>query len=129
MRKKRILVVEDDLVIRDVVDDVLAEVGFDVIPATSGKQALDYLRDDEPPDLVILDLMLPLVSGWQVMEHLRSEARLMRVPVIVTTAVSADRPRGATTVLPKPFTVRALLEAVASAVPTDGESQRPGSPG
>jgi DNA-binding response OmpR family regulator len=114
MSKKRVLVVEDDLTIRDIVQDLLGQAGYDVIPATSGKQAMDYLQVDQgaPPDLVILDLMLPLVSGWQVLERIRSDERLSRIPVIVTTAVTADRPPGATVVLQKPFSARALLEAV-----------------
>ncbi len=113
---KTVLLVEDDLAIRDIVHDVLLDTGYDVVPATSGKQALDYLDTEAAPDLVILDLMLPLVSGWQVMERLRSDERFRATPVIITTAVCADRPAGSTAVLTKPFSGRALLEAVATAV-------------
>jgi CheY-like chemotaxis protein len=116
MPKKTVLLVEDDLAIRDIVHDVLLQTGYDVVPATSGKQALDYLTTEPPPDLVILDLMLPLVSGWQVMETMRADERFCGTPVIVTTAVGADRPAGAAAVLNKPFSARALLEAVAAAV-------------
>jgi CheY-like chemotaxis protein len=115
MGGKTVLLVEDDHVIRDLVHDVLMQIGYDVIPAGSGKQALDYLLTSAAPDLVILDLMLPLVSGWQVMEVLRSEDRFAGTPVIITTAASSDRPSGATAVLNKPFSARALLEAVAAA--------------
>jgi DNA-binding response OmpR family regulator len=116
MASKQVLVVEDDLPIRDILQDVLVQAGYDVIPATSGKQALEYLDSDpgDPPDLIILDLMIPLVSGWQVLERVRSDQRLCGIPVIVTTAVTTDRPTGATVVLNKPFSVRALLEAIAS---------------
>jgi DNA-binding response OmpR family regulator len=116
MTSKQVLVVEDDLPIRDLLQDVLVQAGYDVIPATSGKQALEFLDADQcaPPDLVILDLMLPLVSGWQVLERIRGDQRLSAIPVIVTTAVTADRPPGATVVLNKPFSVRALLEAITS---------------
>jgi two-component system response regulator CpxR len=116
MTSKQVLVVEDDLPIRDLLQDVLVQAGYDVIPATSGKQALEYLDadPDTPPDLIILDLMLPLVSGWQVLDRIRGDRRLSAIPVIVTTAVTSDRPPGATVVLNKPFSVRALLEAVTS---------------
>lgn len=114
MGDKTVLVVEDDLDTRDFIGDLLSDAGHDVIPADSGKQALDYLLDaaESPPDVVVLDLMLPLVSGWQVLEMMRSNERLAEVPVIVTTGVSRDRPPGATLVLKKPFRVLELLRAI-----------------
>lgn len=121
MRDKTVLVVEDDLDTRDFIGDLLADAGHDVIPADSGKQALDYLltTTESPPDLVVLDLMLPLVSGWQVLEMMRSDERLAGVPVIVTTGVSRDRPPGATMVLKKPFSVVELLQAIDSLTMSD----------
>jgi len=103
--EKTILLIEDDLDTREALDDLLSDAGYEVIPATSGKQAIEYLLadPDRPPDAVVLDLMLPLVSGWQVLELIRSDPRLAAVPVIVTTGVSADRPPGATVVLKKPI--------------------------
>jgi two-component system response regulator CpxR len=120
MTAKQVLVVEDDLPIRDIMQDVLMQAGYDVIPATSGKQAMEFLDADHaaPPDLIILDLMIPLVSGWQVLERIRGDQRLSGIPVIVTTAVTTDRPPGATVVLNKPFSVRALLEAITSTAST-----------
>ena len=116
MGDKTVLVVEDDLDTRDFIGDLLADVGHDVIPAATGKQALDYLLADTEslPDIVVLDLMLPLVSGWQVLEKMRSDQRLVDVPVIVTTGISSDRPPGATMVLKKPFSVLQLLQAIES---------------
>jgi two-component system response regulator (stage 0 sporulation protein F) len=105
MEEKTILLVEDDLDTREALDDLLSEAGYEVIPATSGKQAIEYLLadPDRPPDAVVLDLMLPLVSGWQVLELIRADSRLAGIPVVVTTGVSADRPPGATVVLKKPI--------------------------
>jgi DNA-binding response OmpR family regulator len=116
MEEKTVLVVEDDLDTRDFIGDLLMDAGHDVIPAGTGKQALDYLLSqlESPPDVVVLDLMLPLVSGWQVLERMRSEQRLAGVPVIVTTGISSDRPPGATMVLKKPFSVFELLQAIDS---------------
>jgi DNA-binding response OmpR family regulator len=81
--------VEDDLDTREALDELLSGAGYEVIPATSGKQAIEYLLADpyRPPDAVVLDLMLPLVSGWQVLELIRADSRLAAVPVIVTTGV------------------------------------------
>ena len=68
-RRKELLLVEDDLDVRDTLQDLLESEGLDVIPAANGKQALDFLTLNDPPgaDLVILDLMMPLVSGWEVL--------------------------------------------------------------
>lgn len=116
MQGKTVLLVEDDHTIRDLLQDQLEEDGYDVVPASNGKQALDYLILDAspPPDLIILDLMTPLVTGWQVLEHLRSDPALARVPVIVVTATSANRPAAGVTVLRKPFRLETLFATMAS---------------
>jgi CheY-like chemotaxis protein len=114
MRAKTVLLVEDDLSIRDIVQDELEEGGYDVVPATNGKQAIEYLTLDATshPDLIILDLMTPIVTGWQVLEQLRANPELSRIPVIVVTAASADKPTGATAVLRKPFRMETLFATV-----------------
>ena len=67
----RCLLVEDDLDVRDTLQDLLESEGFDVVPAANGKQAIDFLTLNQPAgaDLVILDLMMPMVSGWEVLER------------------------------------------------------------
>jgi CheY-like chemotaxis protein len=114
MRPKTVLLVEDDLAIRDVMQDQLEEDGYDVVPASNGRQAIEYLTLDAStrPDLIILDLMTPIVTGWQVLEQLRASPRLSSIPVIVVTASSANKPGGAITVLRKPFRLEALFATV-----------------
>jgi CheY-like chemotaxis protein len=114
MLGKTVLLVEDDLTIRDLLQDELEEDGYDVVPASNGKQALDYLILDAspPPDLIILDLMTPIVTGWQVLEHLRNNPALAQIPVIVVTATPADRPARGVTVLRKPFHMDALFDTI-----------------
>jgi CheY-like chemotaxis protein len=114
MSPSTILLAEDDLEIRDVVQDVLEEIGCDVIPARTGKQALDFLSNDprSPPDMVILDLMMPLVTGWQVLEMIQRDPALAGVPVVILTAATQDRPSGVAALLQKPFQVDHLLETV-----------------
>lgn len=109
-----ILLAEDDLEIRDAVQDLLEEIGCDVIPARTGKQALDFLSNDprSPPDIVILDLMMPLVTGWQVLEVIQRDPALAGVPVVILTAATQDRPSGVAALLQKPFQVEHLLETV-----------------
>jgi CheY-like chemotaxis protein len=115
MQEERIiLLVEDDPDTREALDGLLSDAGYDVIPAASGKQAIDYLLADpvHPPDVVVLDLMLPLVSGWQVLELIRGDPRLTSVPVVVTTGVAADRPPGATLVMTKPIDVSRFVQEI-----------------
>ena len=112
---KRVLLVEDDLELRDIVQDILEEEGYDVIPAADGRQALEYLRATTPgedaPAVLILDLMMPIVNGWEVLSAIEDDARL-RVPVIVVSASGRSWPRGATAYLHKPFNLAELLDAV-----------------
>ena len=114
MGMKTVLLVEDDLDVRDLLQDYLEGKGFDVVPAGTGKQALDFLMSEgaPPPDIVILDLMMPLVNGWQVLEQMRNQPQLAQVPVVVLTAATSDKPTGASAVVRKPFQPDALVETM-----------------
>lgn len=115
MAQKLVLLVEDDPDIRDIVQDVLEAEGYDVVPASHGKQALEFLNDvrnTEPPALVILDMMMPLVDGRHVLEAIRSDATLSSVPVVVMSAVAHEKPVGAAAFLRKPFSLDTLFDAV-----------------
>ena len=114
LRSRTILLADDDLDMRDVVQDLLEESGYDVIPARTGRQALDFLSMDPeaPPALVILDLMMPIVTGWQVLEAIQRDSKLFKVPVVIISATCQDRPTGATAFLRKPFQIEELLETV-----------------
>jgi signal transduction histidine kinase/CheY-like chemotaxis protein len=81
----RVLVVDDERANRDLLRGVLEPVGFDVILAGGGQEALQ-LAEDAPPDLVLLDLMMPGVSGFDVVERLRDNAATKAIPIIVLTA-------------------------------------------
>jgi CheY-like chemotaxis protein len=116
MAQKMVLLVEDDPDIRDIVQDVLEAEGYDVVPASHGKQALEFLNDvrNAPPALVILDMKMPLVSGRRVLEVMQSDLALASVPVVVMSAVSQEKPAGASAFLRKPFSLDSLFEAVRS---------------
>jgi two-component system chemotaxis response regulator CheY len=125
--EKKVLLVEDDLDLRDVVQDVLEEEGYDVVPAADGRQALEYLRvssrSDDAPALLILDLMMPIMNGWAVLEAMRTEPSL-RVPVIVVSASAGSRPKGVAGYLRKPFSLFDLLSTVHESV----RAPRPSEP-
>src|SRR5256885_1416543 len=103
----RILIVDDEEVLRDVLDAVLRREGFDVVMAASGEQALAVLDDDDAIDLVILDVMLPGISGIDTLRAVRISNP--NLPVIVITAYSSidgaieAMKHGAFHYIPKPF--------------------------
>src|SRR5216683_1405811 len=86
----QILVVEDDAAIRGLVSDVLRDDGYDVREATNGVEALEQLRY-ERPDLIVLDLMMPVMDGWAFVEECRRKRVCGDVPIVVTSA-SHDLP-------------------------------------
>jgi len=119
MAANRVLLVEDDLDIRDTLQDLLESEGMDVIPAANGKQAIDFLTLNDPPgaDLVILDLLMPLMSGWEVLEVLSSNPTLKRIPVIVLSGMQVSRPERATELVRKPFTYETLVASIRNVLP------------
>ena len=115
MRKSRILLVEDDADIAEALKDVLTDQGHAVRTARNGKDALVALADGELPQLIFLDLMMPLMDGAQFREAQLKDARISRIPVVL---VSADRgvaeralEMGVDAWLAKPTTPERLLAA------------------
>ena len=115
----RILVAEDDSSIAQLIAYNLAQDGHLLTVVSDGSSALRALRAS-PPDLLILDLLLPLQSGWQVLRELRRRRELPSAapPVLVVSALACERLKrelansGAQRVLGKPFSVKDLLETV-----------------
>jgi len=109
-----ILVVEDDLVLRETLVYNLAKQGYDVNAAVDGRQAVEMARQ-RPPDLVLLDIMLPKLDGFEVCRLLRQE---LRAPIIMLTARTDEVDKvvglevGADDYLTKPFSMRELLARI-----------------
>jgi CheY-like chemotaxis protein len=109
-----VLLVEDDEDIRAMMAMVLELDGFQVTEAADGIEALRLLRENPPPYLVLLDLMMPGLNGADVLQRIRRDPRLAHLPVVVVSGDSnarklADR-LGADACLFKPVDVRTLLE-------------------
>jgi CheY-like chemotaxis protein len=108
----KILVVEDDEDAREAMVALLQMKGYHAVPAGNGREALDYLDQASAPDLIILDLWMPVMDGW----HFRSEQiknpRLAHIPVIVVTALSDRADVDANEVIIKPVDVDRLLTTV-----------------
>jgi DNA-binding response OmpR family regulator len=105
-----VLVVDDDEAERAAVADLMRGDGFDVVQAEDGAVALALLEQGAPPGLILLDLMMPGMNGWQLLEAMERTARFADIPVIVLTAFGAAKglPAGCR-VLHKPFDGDVLL--------------------
>jgi DNA-binding response OmpR family regulator len=109
----RVLVVDDDLTIAEVVGDYLRDAGLETRHAADGQSALSLARE-WPPDLVVLDLMLPGLDGLEVCRRLRAGQRQQPLPVIMLTALGEEADRvagletGADDYVTKPFSPREL---------------------
>jgi CheY-like chemotaxis protein len=113
----KILVVEDEPENRLLIGIVLSTEGYQVIPAVDGADALERMAQ-EPPDLILLDLMMPQMSGVEVLERLRADPATASIPVIVLTALAQERDiehavsRGAQGYVIKPFEPDELLKRI-----------------
>jgi two-component system chemotaxis response regulator CheY len=83
---RKILVVEDDQAIREVLTEVLRYEGFDAFGAANGREALSLLEGREAPSLIILDLMMPVMNGWEFLDRIHQTPALAAIPVIVASA-------------------------------------------
>jgi CheY-like chemotaxis protein len=109
----KILVVDDDPDQRAVAAELLTLVGYEVVVACDGHDALDLLRAGLRPRVIVLDLAMPRMSGWAFLERLRGPER-SSVPVVVTSGdVGTRRPEGADLCLEKPIDPSELRSAVA----------------
>jgi CheY-like chemotaxis protein len=116
-----VLIAEDDHEIREALEALLGEVGYRVLTAADGKQALALLRklagSVDFPSVLLLDLMMPVMNGWEVLTELRKDPSLSRLPVVVVSAFADQAPRdGVRAVLRKPVEVGQLLGALEAAV-------------
>ena len=109
-----ILVVEDDVGAREALTDILRDEGFEVLEAANGREALDRLQGGTRPCVILLDLVMPVMDGWEFRQRQLREASFAPIPVVVLTATAGDGPEAvpAADVLRKPVDFDALLERV-----------------
>ena len=120
----KVLVVDDDPNIRRLIVVALKRDGYSFVEASNGRDALDAMRN-EHPDVVVLDLMMPVLSGWDVLRERSHDAELLKIPVIVVSAnrdpeVATAMSSGICAFLPKPFDIGALSALVRSCIPLAG---------
>ena len=110
---RTVLIVEDDASVREICAEVLADEGYVVHAAADGIAGLAQL--DYSPDVIVLDLVMPRMDGWEFLRRLREVAGHEQTPVLLLTATASSGASlaGAQAVLRKPFVVEALLRQVA----------------
>jgi CheY-like chemotaxis protein len=117
MASREVLVVEDDTDLRESLSQALRDHGFTVTQAGNGQQALDLLNSGIRPGVILLDLMMPVLSGWELRDALRQDPVLARIPQLVISAY-VDEAEQVVLALPpddcirKPFQLRILIDAI-----------------
>ena len=117
IRQRRILLVEDDGDLRDALSDALRDRGHDVVAVNNGREALQRMRL-HPPDVVVLDLMMPVMDGWQFRVEQKNDPALAETPVV---AISASHSQSAAAVdadlfLRKPVDTATLLQGIETVI-------------
>jgi len=111
----RILIAEDHLDSREALRILLEAAGYDVAVAVDGRDAVEAAKSDRP-DLILMDIMMPRLDGFEATRHLRNDDRTQSVPIIAVTAMEGARDRaleaGADDVVPKPIDTRLLLDRI-----------------
>ena len=125
MEKSKILVVDDESRMRKLVRDFLVKNHYEVVEASNGEEALDLFFEKNDIDLVILDVMMPKVDGWQVCREIRAYSK---VPVIMLTAKSDERDElmgfelGVDEYISKPFSPKILVARVEAILRRTGQA-------
>ncbi len=109
-----ILIVEDDDGAREALSDCLELEGFSVASARNGKEALDYLHHAPLPKVILLDLFMPVMTGWEFRDAQKKDAAIADIPVVVVTAFSAGVTRqiDAAAVMHKPLDLDRLVTVI-----------------
>jgi CheY-like chemotaxis protein len=107
-----VLVVEDEQDLREMMRDALELNGYTVVTANHGQDALGKLASIEHLCLVILDLLMPVMNGWDFLDRMRQRSELASVPVVVHTSAAGQAPAGVTHVIQKPLKFDRLLSIV-----------------
>jgi CheY-like chemotaxis protein len=116
MTRRSILIVDDEFALAEIVADLLSEQGHEVSVAINGQLGLDLLAG-RPTDLVMVDVMMPVLGGPDMVRAMRARPQLARIPVIMMTSLEAslpaDQPRLYDAFLHKPFSPEELFQTLA----------------
>ena len=107
-----VLIVDDDLDLLEVTSFVIENEGMAVETARNGEEALALLRTGRRPRLVLVDLIMPVMNGWEFLDEVAKDPSLRQIPIVVLTATEHVQVTGAVEVLSKPIDLMALLQVV-----------------
>ena len=119
---KRILVVEDQEDNRQILRDLLGSIGYEMVEAENGEEALSVAAAEQP-DLILMDIQLPLLDGYEATRRIKANPALAKIPIIAITsyALSGDeekaRAAGCDDYVTKPYSPRALLAKIRQYLP------------
>jgi CheY-like chemotaxis protein len=120
-----ILVIEDDPTIRLTLRAVFESEGYDVLSASNGKAGLELLRVMQPPSLILLDLMMPVMTGWEFLREIQKDTKVSPIPVVVMSAGGITPLTHAKHFLKKPLDIDDLLQiAVRFCKPSSPQDSR-----
>lgn len=110
-----ILLAEDDQPLREAMRELLVDAGYSVEAVSNGRDALEYIQDSEqPPKLILLDLMMPIMDGWQFLDEQQKTPRTASIPVVVLSASASFAGMKDTLMfMRKPVAVMPLLDLIA----------------
>ena len=121
-KRLRVLCVDDEPGVAELISLILQSQNIQVDGATSGQEALEVMRHN-PPDVVMLDIMMPDMDGWEVYHHMRTDLHLKNIPVIVVTArnnsfeeIIARERAGVSDYVTKPFVPNDVRQSLAKVV-------------
>jgi CheY-like chemotaxis protein len=113
-----ILVIDDEPLIAMALEATLDDAGYSIVTAANGRQALERLAETPRPDLVLLDMMMPVMSGPAMLAAMAAHPELDGIPVIVLSSLPErairDRTTNVARILQKPYTAQEVLEAIAT---------------
>lgn len=120
---KSILVVEDNIDIQESLKATLENEGYSVFTADNGREAIDRLGEIPTPCLILLDLMMPVMNGWEFVEEINKDIMLSSIPIVVVTAIGDSKNSPKTDgYIPKPINFDALISAVCKHCGDNGSS-------
>ena len=126
--KPTVLVVDDNTDAVDALAQILEYEGYAVATAYDGREALEYLGDHPTPDLIVLDLMMPIMNGWELRAELAKVPAFAKVPIVVMTALAQEAEIEADAIVAKPIDLKRLLlimdRLLARRADTDGSISR-----
>lgn len=114
-RCKNILVIEDDLIIQETLRDILELEGYTTHTASNGKEALELLSQISRPCVILLDLMMPVMTGWEFIEEKKKIENFAPIPVVIVSAAGDEKIKttlSAQDYIRKPFDMNSLSKAI-----------------